>query len=143
MNTSIKTTTSFWVISVIALLWNLMGVGAYLGQALMTDEMKKMIPEDQLTILENTPIWATAAFAIAVWFGVLGAVLLLFRKKIAKMVFLISLLGVLVQLIYNIFMTNAIEAFGVSSIIQPLVTVSISVFLVWFANNNIEKGVLK
>ena len=143
MNTSIKTTTSFWVISVIALLWNLMGVGAYLGQALMTDEMKKMIPEDQLTILENTPIWATAAFAIAVWFGVLGAVLLLFRKKIAKMVFLISLLGVLVQLIYNIFMTNAIEAFGVSSIIQPLVTVSISVFLVWFANNNIEKGILK
>ncbi|WP_299048935.1 hypothetical protein [uncultured Polaribacter sp.] len=143
MNTSIKTTTSFWVISVIALLWNLMGVGAYLGQALMTDEMKKMIPEDQLTILENTPIWATAAFAIAVWFGVLGAVLLLFRKKIAKMVFLISLLGVLVQLIYNIFMTNAIEAFGVSSIIQPLLTVSISVFLVWFANNNIEKGILK
>ena len=64
-----------------------MGVVAYLGQAFLTDDMKAMIPEDQLAIIENTPAWATAAFALAVWFGLLGAILLLTKKKIAKTVF--------------------------------------------------------
>ena len=84
MTNSTKPTTSYWIISVLALLWNLMGVAVYLGQALMTDDMKAMLPEDQLAIIENTPAWATAAFAIAVWFGLLACILLLARKKIAK-----------------------------------------------------------
>jgi len=101
MTTTTKPATSFWVISALALIWNLMGVIVYLGQAFMTDDMKAMIPKDQLAIIENTPAWATAAFAIAVWFGLLGSILLLTRKKIAKTVFIISLLGVLGQLVYN------------------------------------------
>ncbi|MDP5093159.1 MAG: hypothetical protein NWQ17_07595, partial [Polaribacter sp.] len=119
-----KPATSFWVIGVLALIWNALGVMAYLGQKLMTDEMKAMIPADQLEIIENTPAWATAAFAIAVWFGLLGCIVLLMRKKIAKLLFIISLVGVLVQLVYNLFLTNAMEVYGTQSLIQPLVTVS-------------------
>lgn len=137
-----KPATSFWVIGVLALIWNALGVMAYLGQKLMTDEMKAMIPADQLEIIENTPAWATAAFAVAVWFGLLGCIVLLMRKKIATTLFIISIIGVLTQLVYNLFLTNAIEVFGNQSLIQPLVTVSVSVFLIWHAKKCADDGIL-
>jgi len=142
MTTTTKPATSFWVISALALIWNLMGVIVYLGQAFMTDDMKAMIPKDQLAIIENTPAWATAAFAIAVWFGLLGSILLLTRKKIAKTVFIISLLGVLGQLVYNFGVSNAFEVYGASGLIQPLITILISVFLVWYSKKCSDDGIL-
>lgn len=39
-----KPTSAFWIISAVALLWNIMGVIAYLGQAYMTEEVLKALP---------------------------------------------------------------------------------------------------
>lgn len=137
-----KPATFFWVIGVLALIWNALGVIAYLGQKLMTDEMKVMIPADQLEIIEKTPAWATAAFAVAVWFGLLGCIVLLMQKKIATTLFIISIIGVLTQLVYNLFLTNAIEVFGNQSLLQPLITVSVSIYLIWHAKKCADEGIL-
>lgn len=137
-----KPATFFWVIGVLALIWNALGVIAYLGQKLMTDEMKVMIPADQLEIIEKTPAWATAAFAVAVWFGLLGCIVLLMQKKIATTLFIISIIGVLTQLVYNLFLTNAIEVFGNQSLLQPLITVSVSIYLIWHAKKCAGEGIL-
>lgn len=142
MATTTKPSTSFWVISILAIIWNLIGVIVYLGQAYMTDDMKALMTEEQLAIIENSPIWATAAFAIAVWFGLLGSILLTLRKKLSKSVLYISLLGVIVQLIYNFFMSNAIEVYGTQGIIQPLITLAISLFLVSYAKQADKKDIL-
>ncbi|WP_438976784.1 hypothetical protein [Polaribacter sp.] len=142
MATTTKPSTSFWVISILAIIWNLIGVIVYLGQAYMTDDMKALMTEEQLAIIENSPIWATAAFAIAVWFGLLGSILLTLRKKLSKSVLYISLLGVIVQLIYNFFMSNAIEVYGTQGIIQPLITLTISLFLVSYAKQADKKDLL-
>ena len=83
-----KPAAFFWVVGVLAVTWNALGVIAYLSQKLMTNEMKVMIPADQLEIMEKTPAWATAAFAVAVWFGLLGCIVLLMRKKIATTLFI-------------------------------------------------------
>jgi len=142
MATTTKPSTSFWVISILAIIWNLIGVIVYLGQAYMTDDMKALMTEEQLAIIENSPIWATAAFAIAVWFGLLGSILLTLRKKLSKSVLYISLLGVIVQLIYNFFMSNAIEVYETQGIIQPLITLAISLFLVSYAKQADKKDLL-
>jgi len=142
MATTTKPSTSFWVISILAIIWNLIGVIVYLGQAYMTDDMKALMTEEQLAIIENSPIWATAAFAIAVWFGLLGSILLTLRKKLSKSVLYISLLGVIVQLIYNFFMSNAIEVYGTQGIIQSLITLAISLFLVSYAKQADKKDLL-
>jgi len=142
MATTTKPSTSFWVISILAIIWNLIGVIVYLGQAYMTDDMKALMTEEQLAIIENSPIWTTAAYAIAVWFGLLGSILLTLRKKLSKSVLYISLLGVIVQLIYNFFMSNAIEVYGTQGIIQPLITLAISLFLVSYAKQADKKDLL-
>ena len=66
---SVKPPTWFWIVSVLALIWNFMGVGQYLAQAFITDEAKALMTVDQLKLLEETPSWLTAIFALAVWTG--------------------------------------------------------------------------
>ena len=140
-NVTTKPPAWFWVVSVVALLWNLVGAMAYLAQAFITDEGKAMLPADKLELLENTPAWATAAFAIAVWAGVLGCIGLLVRKKWARPVLLLSLFGILVQMAYSFFMTNATEVYGtVEGVVMPLLLIGIGIGLVLFAKSSQNKG---
>lgn len=142
MNTT-KTTKPilwYWVISIIALLWNLAGVGAYLGQAYMKDEMMAAYSEVQKDLMNNLPPWITGAFAIAVFAGILGCFALLMRKKWAHPLFVISLFAVLARTFHFFFMTNGTELFSFGEgTIMPIVTVVISAFLVIFTKVSIDK----
>ncbi len=135
-----KPNTGFWIIAVIALIWNLMGVFNYLSQAFMTDEMKALLPEAQQTYMNNVPAWATAAFAFAVFGGALASVFLLLKKQLSKTLFIVSLLGVLIQMFYAFFMGGGIDAFGPGGVIMPIVIILFSSFLVWYSNDVTKKG---
>ncbi len=128
----------FWIISVLALLWNGAGVMAYLGRAFITDEMIAALPEEQQAeFLIEYPAWYTAAFALAVFCGVLGCVALLIRKKWAHTLFIISALGAIVQHTYifiNIEMTAAV------AYVMPILVIVVCLFLIWFAKNAITKS---
>ena len=140
MKNIVKVPVWYWIVSILALIWNLIGAMAYLGQAFITDEIKATMPVEQVTLLENTPAWVTAAFAFAVWGGVLGCIALLLRKKWAKPVLVISLVGLLVQLGYSFFMTNALEVYGpAQGMVMPIVLLLIGVGLVLFANSARKK----
>jgi hypothetical protein len=137
----IKPPAWFWVTAILALIWNAIGVFAYLGQAFMTDEMKTQLPPEQLALMESTPSWVTAAFAIAVWGGLLGSLALLLRKKWSKPVFLTSLLAILGQMAYSIFMTNAAEIYGtLQGIVLPMLVIFIGILLYLLAGMAIRKG---
>lgn len=138
-NSTNKPTTAFWVIAVVALIWNLMGVMAYLGQAYMTDEALAVLPEAERAINENYPAWATAAFAIAVFGGTIGCILLLLRKKMATTLFIVSLIGILVQMTYNFMMSKATEVYGPGGMIMPVMVILIGFFLVWYSRQSTTK----
>ena len=140
MTSTNKPKTAFWIIAVIALIWNLMGVMAYLGQAYMTDETKALLPEAEKALYDNVPIWVTAAFAIAVFGGVLASITLLMRKQIAKTLFLVSLIGMLVQMVYNFFISGAIDDYGPAEIIMSTMVIVIGVYLYLFSKKSIING---
>ena len=140
-NSTNKPTAVFWIISIIALIWNILGVIAYLGQAYMTNEAKALLPEGDQAYYANVPSWVTAAFAIAVFTGFLGSVALVLKKKWATQMFLASFITVVAQVVYNLFIQDFVELSG-SRIILPLITLAIAAFLVWFAKNNITKRIL-
>lgn len=123
----------FWIVSVLVLLWNLMGVLAYLQQAFMTEEALAALSEPERLLLETRPAWATAAFALAVWGGLLGCIALLLRKKWARPVLIISLIGILVQMIHSFFISNNLEVYGPGEISMPILIILIGVGLVFFA----------
>jgi hypothetical protein len=123
----------FMIVVVILLVWNLLGVMAYLMQVTMGPEVLAALPEAERQLYENTPAWATAAFAVAVNGGALGCVLLLLKRNLAGIFLQLSLAGVLVQMFHSFFMSNAFEVFGPGGLIMPVMVLAVAIYLVTLA----------
>lgn len=85
MNYLRKPSNLFWVISSIALVWNLMGVFNYLDQAFMTDKILETLPKEQQILYQDVPACVTTAFTIAGFSETLGLLLLLLKKKMLQL----------------------------------------------------------
>lgn len=84
---------SFWIIGTFMLLWNVMdGINFFMQ---MNPDSRANYPEAARALVSGRPVWATGAFAIAVFGGALGCLLLLLKKSVAFYVFVASLLGVI------------------------------------------------
>ena len=134
-DSTIKPPIWFWIVSVVALVWNGLGVMAYLARAFATYEMIAALPaEQQAEFLTEYPAWDTAAFAIAVFAGTLGCLALLLRKKWAYGLFVLSAIGAIIQHVY-LFMNV-----DMPSLVMPVMIVVVCLFLIWFSKNSTAKG---
>lgn len=131
---------SFWVISAIALVWNILGIVAFYMDVTLSPEALAEMTDAQRALYEGVPGWATAAYAVAVIGGTLGCIALLLKKAVALPLFIVSLAGVLVQMGYAFLGSNVLDVMGPSSAIMPAVITVIAVFLIWYANSAKGKG---
>ncbi|MDH4107396.1 MAG: hypothetical protein OEW35_03705 [Gammaproteobacteria bacterium] len=129
----------YWVIAIVALLWNLIGVFAYVSQVTMTAEAIHSLPLEQQSLYTDVPAWATSAYAIAVTAGTIGCILLLLRNAWAVPVFLASLAGVLVQMYHAFVIAGAYRVLGPFSLVMPTLIVAIGIALIWFSRIAKEK----
>ncbi len=126
---------SFWIICVVTLIFNVMGVINYFAQ--MNADSLASFPESYRPIIEGRPAWATAAFAIAVFGGTLGCLLLLLRKSAAFYVLIASLLGVIVSMMH-IFGVAGFSSFEIwMGVLMQLV---VTAFLIWYSKRAESKG---
>lgn len=105
----------------------------------MTEEVLAALPKADQVYYNNVPAWVTGAFAVAVFAGVFACVGLLMRKKWAIILFIVSLIAVIAQFIYNFFIQTFMEVSGIK-MIWPLVIIVIAVFLVWFSKKSENEG---
>ncbi|MCZ6513404.1 MAG: hypothetical protein O6857_05695 [Nitrospinae bacterium] len=126
---------SFWIISVVTLIFNVMGVINYFAQ--MNADSLASFPESYRPIIEGRPPWATAAFAIAVFGGSLGCLLLLLKKSAAFYVLIASLLGVIVTMMH-IFGVAGFSSFEIW--IGVLIQLVVVAFLIWYSKQAESKG---
>ena len=133
-----KPSSLFYVISSVALVWNLMGVFNYLGQVLMTDDVLKSLPKDQQLMYQDVPSWVTAAFAVAVFFGTLGAIFLLLKKKVSSTFFILSFLGIFVQMTYGLLITENTDSYEPLGLVMPLMIIAIGAYLIWYSKKASE-----
>ena len=80
--------------AVAALLWEIFGCAMYLMH-MRTDPAS--LPLDQRAMWEAMPLWMNGAYAIAVWVGLAGAVLLLIRRRLSELLLFGSFIAVVVQ----------------------------------------------
>ncbi len=75
--------------------WNIFGVVQFAGSvtATETDLIASGLTTDQAAVMTGYPTWMTLAFAIGVFCGLAGSVLLLLRRSTAKPVLLASLVA--------------------------------------------------
>lgn len=114
----------FMPVSIIALLWNLVGCAAYLADVMLSAEDIAGMTEAQQALYAARPMWAVSATAIAVWCGALGCLGLILRRKWSFVLLVLSLLGVIVQDIGLFGLSGAVmEAETAAFVLQGLVLV--------------------
>lgn len=87
----------FYIVVVVALLWNAAGLMAVVADLRLSPADIAALPADQQALYAARPGWSVVGSVIAVVGGTLGCLLLLLRKRLASLVFALSLTGLVVQ----------------------------------------------
>lgn len=142
MTTTNKPNTWFWIIAVIALIWNLIGVFNFLASTFMKDVLAESYTPEQLELMNAIPSWYSIFFGIATIVGLIACITMLMRKKMTALLFLISLLAVFVTQGYWLVGTEAMEVMGTEAVIMPIIVIIISIFLYLYTKGLAKKGIL-
>lgn len=140
MNSSnIKPSTRYWLVVILSFLWYAVGVFNYLAQAYMTDETLVSFPDEVQLYYTNLPAWVTAAFALAVFGGLLGSVGLFLRKKWASFLFLGSFFAIVAQQFHSFFVQDFIEI-TIEKAIMPLLVLIIALYMIYYSRKSETEG---
>lgn len=133
---------SILLIGIILLLWNLIGVLAFIMQ--YSADLSQLAKSDPTTarIFAQMPGWSWAAYAVAVGAGTLGAILLLLRKAAAAPIFLLSIIAIVVQFGHSFLGTDLLAVKGATAAIFPAVILIIAIFQWRYAHNLTARGIL-
>jgi hypothetical protein len=138
-----KTPIHLWIIGILALLWNAVGAFDYFAtQTKMESYMGNFTPE-QLDYFYGFPAWMDAAWAIAVWGSLLGALALLMRKTWAVTLFGVAILGLLVSSIYNFVIADGAAVMGNEGVIFTAIIWVVALLLFFYARAMASRKVLR
>lgn len=140
MSSTKRMSTGLKVFAWLMVLWNGIGVAAFFSQLMMTPEMIAQLPEAQQAAYRDIPVWTYSAYALAVFGGLTGSILLALGKKLAFPVLVISLAGVIVQQYYNFVVIDAISIMGWGIVVMPVIVTSIALLLVLISQRGVRAG---
>ena len=124
----------YWAAAIIALLWTLLGVVAWIIDLMMDSSALAALPEGKRALYVARPAWVFVLYGVAVFSGFAGAIGLLLRQRWVTTLFLLSLAAVVVQFGYVLFGMDAIALLGPGEALPfPIMIVLFGVFLLWFA----------
>ena len=135
-----KPPTWFWIVAILFLLWNIAGCFACYSQLTVTPEALAKLPEMQRQAWAEMTLAPKAAYVVAVAAGLVGAILLLARKRFARAIFVISLVGVIIQFGWFFAVWNGYAKLGPSSVGFPAFIALMCVAEIWFAGKAIDRG---
>lgn len=130
----------FWLVAVLALLFELLGCVMYYSQV---SADPASLPIDQRAMWDATPTWMVAAYAVAVWVGLAGTVLLLLRHRHAVTLLLVSLIAVIVQFGGILVVPRLRDVVPPSAYLGPIVIAVIAYGIWHFARHAKKKGWLR
>jgi hypothetical protein len=104
-----------WLVGTIGLLWNSVGVFDYVMTQTRNETYMARLNPDQIAALNGFPTWLVGFWALAVWAGMLGALAMLLRRRMAAPVLLVSLVAMSVTAVHNFISANGLYASGGTS----------------------------
>ena len=137
-----RTPWHLWVVGAVALLWN--GYGGYDYVMTQTNNAAYLaqFTAEQRAYFDSYPMWMEADWAIGVWGGVLGAVLLLLRSKWAFHAFLASLIAFAVSVVYGQ-MSEGAALMGTTGVIFSAAIFLLGLAFVMYSRMMTRKRVLR
>lgn len=133
----------FWIATGLGLAWNIFGAMQFVGTLSATPESLQAqgLTADQAAVMLGYPMWMTLAFAMGVFGGAIGCLLMLARKVVAVPVFALSLVGYIALYIGDI-VHGVFAAMGTPQVVVLTVVVAIAAGLWAVSRLSRTRGVL-
>jgi hypothetical protein len=138
-----KTPRHLWVVAILALLWNAVGAFDYIATQMRLEGYMSQFTQEQLDYFYAFPAWAVAAWAVAVWFAVFGSAALLLRRRLAYLLFTVSLAAMIVSTVHSFALSEGAQMMGSGGVVFSGLIVVIGILLVWYSKAMTERGVLR
>jgi hypothetical protein len=135
-----------WLIGIIGLLWSLIGVLSFMLTQMNVEAVMSRFPPEQRAYFESFAphVWPVAFWAIGVFGGVTGCLLLLHRKRLAFHILLASLIGMLVCNLGGLFLLGGMKVMREPSDLGlTVLPIFIAAFLACYDGAMTKKGVLR
>ena len=132
-----------WLIGIIGGLWSSMGVLSFMLTQMRVEAVMSQFPPQQRAYFESFPWWAVASWAIWVFGGVIGCLLLLLKNRLAFHFVLASAIGAIVCNFGGLLLLGGMDVMretgGLGFTVFPVV---FAAFLAYYARAMSKKGVL-
>jgi hypothetical protein len=141
-----------WIVGILSLLWNCFGCYDYFmtrtrGADYIATAMPGVDGNAVMAWLDAMPLYAQIGWGLGVWLGLLGSILLLVRSRWAVWSFVISLVGAILSIGYQVAlappMPGSAETESGMMKLLPYVILLIAAFLAWYARTMEKRGVLR
>ena len=119
-----------------------MGVLSFMLTQMNVEAVMSRFPPPQRAYFESLPLWADAFWAIGVFGGVIGCVLLLLQRRLAFHALLASVIGTSVSSLGGLFLLGGMEVMaktgGLGATVFPVI---VAAFLAYYARAMRKKSV--
>ena len=143
---SARTPVHLWIVGILALLWNMIGVTDYVMMRTRNEHYFRAIMPDlnvdaALGYMDGMSALASAGWAFGVWGALAGTLLLLARNRFAVAAYLVSLIGAVVAFVHQF--TGPTPPPGMDDPVVPIVVTLIATGLLLYARWMRSRGVLR
>lgn len=126
------------IITLALVAWNALGVVMWALQSFSSPEALAKGDKVTMEVWQAMPTWAWAAYALATWSGLAGAVALLMHRRIASWLFAASALGVVVQFSYALVLSPLVTVKGPGVVVFPAVILLIALGGMTYAHSTTQ-----
>jgi hypothetical protein len=144
-----RTPAHLWIVGGLATLWNAFGCYDYLmtrtrGAEYIHGMMPGLDAEAFMEYVNNFPIWASIGWGLGVWLGLAGSVLLLMKSKWAAPALLVSLIGAVMGIGYQLMRPADVAGMdGGVNMVMPYIILAVALGLFVYARMQAAKGLLR
>ena len=141
-----KAPAHLWIVGILALIWNALGVTDYVMTRLRHEEYSRAVmpdldPATVYAYVDNMPLLGSIGWGLGVWGALAGTLLLLARSRHAVAAYLVSLIGAIVSFGFQFAGPKPPE--GMDDPVMPIVITAIAIALLLYARWMRRKGVLR
>jgi hypothetical protein len=120
-----------------------MGVLSFLLTQVNVEAVMSQFPPQQRAYFQSFPWWAVAFWALGVFGGVIGCLLLLLKNRVAFPVLIASVIGTTVSSLGGLFLLGGMEVMGeTSDLALTVLPLIVAALLAAYARAMRKKGVL-
>jgi hypothetical protein len=144
MDGSARTPLHFWIVAILATLWNAFGALDYWMTQTRNEAYLANFTDPQRIYFDSFPVWMEAAWAFGVWGGFAGALLLLLHSRHAVTAFAVSLLGLAISTVYQYVLSTPPADMMTGVMIGMNIAIwTIAIGLLWYSMRMRRAGVLR